>query len=396
MTTTQTPDDFEIDWNRGADAPVTMQAAEPAPAGEPIPAPPADWTPSAAPARGDGRNGGRLAADLPAPLRQGIEARRARRSQPTETDAQRTAREAREATARAQAALDDSIRIALTSEDGTYPHGCLVAWHPSGVRTWSTIAAAAEAAGVSAPAQRSLRAIAADAVRAIERDGLRVETVKRGSEWVVYRPAPTAELGASIGDAHVLAQLVGEDLTVVGPDDLCAIVRDAFDAARREATIGSTEVTQWLAGILATWRAVPTAYGRWVPPGTCTESWLRLADALADAHLPVPRRPAGVMSRDDIREELRTGLVGEIESLMGEIQNDRDRALAAAKDLGARAAASALTKIADLRVKLGMYEMLTGPLTEERAALEAMATDLGSLTDETAQFGANLELDVKS
>jgi hypothetical protein len=393
------PAEFEITHatEEAAPAPAVETTTEPAnPLGIAV-----DQIPTTGRARGEGRDGGRLAADVPAPLRAGIEAARARRAnqpaapaQRTETDAQRAAREAREARAAAQAALDSAIRIGLSSQDGTYPHGCLVAWHPAGVRTWSSIAAVAEDAGVPAPAQRSLRAIAADAVRSIEGNGLRVEVVKRGKEWVVYRPAGTSEIGASIGDARVVAALEGDTLTVVGPDDLCATVTRAFADARAEATIGSTEVTQWLGAILASWRAVPMAYGRWVPPGEMTERWVRLAGALAAATGRwMPARPAGIMSREDIRGELHTGLTSEVDSLIGEIANDRDRAHKAAKELGAAAAANALAKVADLRIKLGMYETLTGPMPEEHTRLDALAADLATLTDDTAQRGAMLELE---
>ena len=348
-------------------------------------------------ARGATREGGALRGGS-TEYRAAIEANRARRrntpaAAPVETTAQVAAREARAARAAAQSALDNAIRVGLATGDGTYPHGCLVAWHPAGVRSWTSIAAAADAAGVQAPAQRSLRAIAADAVRAIEGNGLRVEVVRRGKEWVVYRPAGTTEIGASIGDARVVAALEGETLTVVGPDDLCATVTAAFEAARAEASIGSTEVTQWLGSILSTWRAVPTAYGRWVPPGEMTDRWVRLAVALAATGRWMPARPAGIMSREDVRDELHTGLTGEVDSLIGEIANDRDRAHAAAKELGASAAATALGKVADLRIKLEMYECLTGPMPAARERLDALAADLATLTDDTAQRGAMLELD---
>lgn len=344
-----------------------------------------------------------LSADLPAEFRERLEAGRARLRQQaqtaraTMTPEQKAKQEEAERAKRARQALDEAISLALGSADGEYPHGCVAAWRPAGERRWSKVDAAAQAAGVSGPKKRSLRAVASDAVHAIERGGLRIATVVRGREWTVYRPAGVSAVGESVGEASLVAKLVEDELTLAGPEDLCATVRAAFDRAQREALIGSEEVSAWLTDLLSDWRAVNTCYGRWVPPGEHTAQWCRLAEQLKAAGLPVPGKPAAVASRQDMEEEIVSGLHSEIEALVSRVKGQRDRAIAqsteeARKDLGPRAAASAIRDIQDARTKLDMYEVLTGPLTAERATLNALEVELLPLVDDTALRGIALEL----
>lgn len=307
-----------------------------------------------------------------------------------ETPEQRERRERLAADIAARRTLDNAITVALAGNpDGEYPHGCLAAWHPSGEVRWSVVADAAAAAGVSPPAERSLRAIAADAVRTIEGGGLRVSVVKRGSRWAVYRPARVTEAGASVGEAQVVAELQGDALVTDGPEDLCATVRDAFDRARREAVIGSAEVTAWLTAICHQLRGVSTVYGRWIPPGRATDTWRRVTEALNAARLPLPSRPAAVASRADVAEEIAGGLRREIEAEVARIAED-----AARENYGTRAAVSALVDLAALRDKARMYAVITGPgaLDAALAQMDALAAKLEPLADDTSQRGAALEL----
>ena len=324
-----------------------------------------------------------------------------------ETRAARERRARREAELTAQSALDAAITVALANPTGDYPHGCLAAWRPTGEVAWSTLCDAAAAAGVSAPAMRSVRATASDAVRTLQGNGLLVETITRGSKWTVYRPASVARVGESIGAATLVATLVDDTRTpdrvrleLDGPADLCAVVRDAFDRARRDARLDSAEVSLWLSSILASWRAVPTAYGRWVAPGAPTDGWRRLADALASREINIPRRPAAVASAADVRDEITAGLRTEVANLIQGIRDQRDRAKArpagegeAPRDLGARAALTAVTEIGTVRAKVAMYEVITGPLTDARAALDALETELAPLAGDTSMRGAMLEMD---
>ena len=420
MTTmdTSSTDGFFLDLDGGptdprfysgaADELVTAQAAEPAPAGEPIPAPvvEAPAAPVAAIPTSDGYSyspEAPVSPNMSEAFRAGVEAHRARAraartARPEMTEAQRAHLERIESERRTRALVDGAITVALGASDGQYPNGCLVAWHPAGKRTWSVVAAAAEVAGFSPPTPRSHRAVASAAVRALESQGLKVQTVKRGAEWSVYRPAAVSALGESVGEARLLAALVGEELTLAGPDDLCAVVRGVWDAARAQAMVGSTEITAWLANILHNLRAVPTAYGRWVPPGACSERWCTLAAALAAARLPVPSRPAGVASREDMREEITAGLIGEVDGMVSAIRAQRARAVAGGsadkpRDLGARAATTALDEITALLGKLSVYECLTGPLTETRRELANLQTELLPLVDDTVQMGMMIEMD---
>lgn len=307
-----------------------------------------------------------------------------------ETPEQRERRERLAADIAARRTLDNAITVALAGNpDGEYPHGCLAAWHPSGEVRWSVVADAAAAAGVSPPAERSLRAIAADAVRTIEGGGLRVSVVRRGSRWAVYRPARVTEAGASVGEAQVVAELQGDALVTSGPEDLCATVRDAFARARREAMIGSAEVTAWLTAICYGLRGVSTVYGRWIPPGRATDTWRRVTEALHAARLPLPSRPAAVASRADVAEEIAGGLRREIEAEVTRIAEDAGR-----ENYGTRAAVSALVDLAALRDKARMYAVITGPgaLDAALAQMDALAAKLEPLADDTAQRGAALEL----
>lgn len=360
--------------------------------------------------------GGELAADLPPALVAGIrEARLRAANGGTVTEAQR-ARIAREAAERqAQAEVDQAITVALGDEAGEYRNGCLVAWRwpeakegDNVVREmpWRVLSSAFEAvqavtpelAGVAGPAKRSDRAVAAGADRALEGRAFKVTTLKRGSSWSVYRPATTAAVGGSVGDHELIATLVGEDLTLDGPAELCAIVRDVWEAARQAAMVGTTEITLWLGGVLRWWRGVTVPYGRWLPPGQPTKGWRALAVALADLGLPIPRRPAGVAAREDVREELGRGLCDEVDALITDIRRDRDKAIAKStpdkpRDIGARGAASAIGKIANVRAKLGLYECLVGPLPEARAQLASLEAELSPLADDATLRAMALDLD---
>lgn len=375
---------------RGVPATFTPPAG---PAGERLPVATADLPPALAARLGD--------TERPATERQAIPterlalASRQRRAngggrRTAETPEQRERRERLDAEITARRALDTAIAVALAGNpDGEYPHGCLAAWHPSGEVRWSVVADAAAAAGVSPPAERSLRAIAADAVRTIEGGGLRVSVVRRGSRWAVYRPARVTEAGASIGEAQVVAELQGDALVTSGPEDLCATVRDAFARARREAMIGSAEVTAWLTAICYGLRGVSTVYGRWIPPGRATDTWRRVTEALHAARLPLPSRPAAVASRADVAEEIAGGLRREIEAEVTRIAEDAGR-----ENYGTRAAVSALVDLAALRDKARMYAVITGPgaLDAALAQMDALAAKLEPLADDTAQRGAALEL----
>lgn len=327
-------------------------------------------------------------ASVPEPLRAGINAARARTT--PLTAAQRATLEKAQADLRARISLDTAITVALKDATGEYKHGCLAAWDAAGDRRYATIATAAAEAGVLPPKERSLRAIASDAVKAIQGGGLKVAVVTRGSEWSVYRPAATAEVGASVGEARVTAKLDGEQLVLAGPDDLCAVVRAAFKASQDEAILGSTEISTWLAGLCTEYRAVRVVYGRWLAPGLPTEMWKRLAPALRKAGLPVPSRPAAVSSVADVTEEIRDGLIREIGVELNRIEEARSR-----DNYGDRAATNALTDLEALTDKAKMYTAIVGPkaLDTQLAAIAKLRGELEASLSDTAQRGAMLEMD---
>lgn len=301
---------------------------------------------------------------------------------------------ARAAAAEARDRLGGMIRIALAGgSDGEYRHGAIVAWRPSGDVAWDVVAAAAAAAGVAPPARRSDRAIASEAVRYVADRGLRVETVKRGARWRVYRPTTVVAVGASIGAAYLVAELQGDTLQLEGPADLAEIVRTAFSRARSEAMLGTSDVSAWLASILDAWAAVPTVYGRYIA-APVVDRWRALAAALADAGLPVPRQPAAVASPDHVRDEIQAGLLSEVSARLAFIRERRARALSdGASDLGVKGAATAIADLDDLRAKLSTYELLTGPLPEARAEIDALASSLAPILDATTQRGVVIEMD---
>jgi hypothetical protein len=358
------------------------------------PAAPSTWVPSTP-----------LATDLPAPLRAAIVAARARRGIDTAklTPAQQRAAAAAETRERQRRAVESAITVALTAAGGEYAHGCLAAWRPAGERPHAVLVEVAAAAGVEPPAKRSPRAVASDAVRALEASGYRVAVRAKGSEWAVYRPTDVAAVGQSVGEAGLIASFVDDNLKLEGPEHLCAAVRGVWEEAQKNAVVGSTEITAWLAGICHDLLAVPTAYGRWIAPGESTEKWRRLATAAAAAKLPVPARPAAVATREDICDEIRVGIVAEVAALIGEIKTQRDtyakRGAAAAagkeiaKDLGMRAALTRLDEIAALRSKIETYEGLIGRLDDERAELTALEEELAPMVDPTFTRGAMLEMD---
>lgn len=348
-----------------------------------------------------------LAADVPAPLAAGIRAARERGRRATETDAQRTMRLAWEESRKARSALDAVITIALQTTDGEYPHGCFTGWGDFGVTAWSRLHAVAEAANVRAPEPRSRRALASEAVaKAATAHACKVKVVIRGSKWTVYRTVGADQVGASVGAAEAIATLVGHDLQLTGDAALCAAIRTIWQELCAAETLDSTAISAWLSGLLASWRAVATVYGRgWLPPGAPTEKWRRLATELNAAGFPVPPRPAGVGSREDIADDLQRGLRTEVGNLISAIERQRAEAKArgeearaagkqdVATDLGDRGIVTATADIQAVTDKIAMYECITGPMVAERARLTALKVELADLLSDTTLRGMVLELD---
>lgn len=348
-----------------------------------------------------------LAADVPEPLAAGIRAARERGRRATETEAQRAMRLAWEESRKARSALDAAITVALQTTDGEYPHGCLTGWGDFGVTAWSRLHAVAEAAGVRSPEPRSRRALASEAVaKAATAHGCKVKVVVRGSKWTVYRTAGADQVGASVGAAEAIATLVGHDLRLTGDVALCAAIRTIWQELCAAETLDSTAISAWLSGLLASWRAVATVYGRgWLAPGAPTERWRRLATELNAAGFPVPSRPAGIGSREDIADDLQRGLRTEVNNLISAIERQRAEAKArgeearaagktdVATDLGDRGVVTATAEIAAVTDKIAMYECITGPMPAERARLTALKTELAGLLSDTTLRGMVLELD---
>lgn len=348
-----------------------------------------------------------LAADVPAPLAAGIRAARERGRRATETEAQRALRLAWEESRKARSALDAAITVALSNTDGEYPHGCLTGWADFGVVPWVRLRAVAESAGVAAPEPRSRRALASEAVsRAATAHGCKVKVVTRGAKWTVYRTAGVDQVGASVGAAEVIATLVGGELRLTGDETLVNAVALIWRELCAAETLDSTAISAWLSGLLASWRAVATVYGRgWLAPGAPTEQWRRLATELNAAGFPVPARPAGIGSREDIADDLQRGLRTEVDNLISAIERQRAEAKArgdearaagkqdAATDLGDRGVVSAAADIQAVTDKIAMYECITGPMTAERTRLAALKAELANLLSDTTLRGMVLELD---
>lgn len=344
-----------------------------------------------------------LALDLPTPLRQRIVAARSRRGIKSAnlTPDQQARVDAADRRERERMAIDGAISVALAGPiDGQYAHGLLAAWRPSGERNHAALKNAIDAANlgwIDAPEPRSLRAIASDAVRALESEGYRVAVRRRGSSWAIYQQTDVASVGGSVGETFVIASFADDALILEGPDHLCAAIRTVWETARTNGSIGTNEITAWLVGACKALRATDTVYGRWIAPGLPSERWLALAAVLADLKYPVRRRPAAVASRLDVADEIRDGITAEIASLMTEIEDQRETVKCTGtadkpRDLGVRAAVTRLDEIAALRAKLATFECLIGPCTEERARLTAMELQLADLVDPVYQRGALLEL----
>ena len=352
-----------------------------------------------------------LAADVPEPLAAGIRAARERGRRVVETDAQKAMRLAWEESRKARSALDAAITVALQTTDGEYPHGCLTGWGDFGVTAWSRLHAVAEAAGVRSPEPRSRRALASEAVnKAAVAHGCKVKVVVRGSKWTVYRTAGADQVGASVGAAEAIATLVGHDLRVTGDLGLRAAILTIWQELCAAETLDSTAISAWLSGLLDSWRAVATVYGRgWLAPGAPTERWRRLATELNAAGFPVPARPAGIGSREDIADDLQRGLRTEIDNLISAIERQRERQRTEAKargeearkagktdvatDLGDRGIVTATADIQAVTDKIAMYECITGPMPAERTRLTALKVELANLLSDTTLRGMVLELD---
>ena len=272
--------------------------------------------------------------------------------------------------------------------DGKYCNGAIAAVGETGDRQWSDFEIAANRAGVNPPKQRTAKAVAAEAVRTLKSQGFEVTPIKGQKAWKVVRPSDQTILGTASGETYLIARLVGENLECEGPDYLAERIRATWNAEREIAMISSNMVTQWWHGIVDSWQAVPTLYGRWIPPGM-VERWIRLANALADIGVNVPRTPAAISAPEDIAEQMIEGLKTQLRESIREINVQVQAAKDRSGKIGAKMVSERMDELLALRQRMnflaGMtYGIGTDDLERKISELENFLTS--QLSDSEQRF----------
>ena len=110
---------------------------------------------------------------------------------------------------------------------------------------------------------------------------------------------------------------------------------------------------------------------------------------MADAGLNVARRPAKVSSVEDVKEEVVLGLKCEVEGMVSKIAGriEAGKALKAGH-IGFEGASALQLEVGDLRSKVKMYEVVTGPLAGAHAELDRMDEELAPFVTDAAARSA--------
>lgn len=309
------------------------------------------------------------------------------------TEAQQQA----EADRMTRATLDTEIRRALVDTTGDKAGGASIGWRPWPTVSYSAIVGACERANLAPPSAPSAAAVAGEAVRAMSRAaGYRVDTVRRGSHWRVFRASAVAAIGDSIGTVKVDVRLTQGRIEVdhdgTAPAMTLAVeVREAFARARAACDIEGPALARWADGVIGALRGIPSCLGRYWIPGPAIARWEAIAAALASIGcVTVIGRWT---SASDVREDLAIGLRSEVTTAIARITSERDRAREGGKaDIGTRGATSAVVALRDLRQKLDVMRPIVGPMEDERRQLADLDQSLASLADDTAIRGAMLEM----
>lgn len=294
----------------------------------------------------------------------------------------------------ARATLDREIRQQLVDPTGRMDGGASIGWHAWPTVSYGAIVTACRTVDVAPPSAPSAAAVAGVAVRRMSRAaGYRVDTLKRGSHWRVFRASTLANVGDSIGTVNVDVRLERGRIDVTHDSSSAATtlsveVREAFAAARAACEIDGPTMARWAAGVLGSLRGIPSSLGRYWIPAPSVERWTEIADAIGPLKTSIGRWT----SVDGIRDDLAIGLRTEVSNALTRIQAERDRAREAGKsDIGTRGATSAIVAIRDLRAKLDIMSPIVGQMDDARRMLATVESSLSDLADDTSIRGAMLE-----
>lgn len=293
--------------------------------------------------------------------------------------------------------------------------GALAGWRGQGSLTRAAIVQALADAGLPAslaPAAKSARAQAGDAVRRLNGRGFVVRAGKRtaaekvreragerlwDARWIVSRShAETAEVGDAAGQVVATFELWGDDLRGEGPGIVREVI-EIFEALRDSEIYAAGDVTTWLQRVLyREMGATGYSIGHFVPAqhrasanALCAAMSTRWGRSWSVPLLPVATS-----------DELRAGIARSLADDVAAISDSISAAVISAADEGRSQmtpgrAMQLLRSLSEVAERLAAYRPLCGEaaIAPIIVRLNELTTGLNALVTDTARRGAMLELD---
>lgn len=306
-----------------------------------------------------------------------------------------------------------NIIIAGQAAEGS---GALVGWSGQGALSRADILAALAAADCPAswaPAAKSCKAHAGQAVRRLDAIGYIVRAARRSdtdraieratgrtweARWIVSRShASSAEVGDAAGEVELTVELADGELTCKGDSHLSAQVRSIFEALRDAESYQAGDVTTWLARVLINeLGATRFGVGYYVPAGSraranalVTSMSIRWGRAWICPALPVA-------TSDELKMGIVRGLEDDVRAVQAVLVRERSMAREAKKgDMSPATAARLLRSVGEMSERVGAYRALCGDALVRPvvALLRSLTDDLGAIADATSIRGSLIEMD---
>lgn len=210
------------------------------------------------------------------------------------------------------------------------------------------------------------------------------------------------EVGASGGAVLARFWMFAGDPTLhcAGDEGITTRVVARYRADRDAEILEAGQASSWVKYVLtAAFQATRTVHGYVVPVTHVPMAQAFMAAVKAEwptAEIPSPQG-LGVVTDASLGSMLAAGIVGEIEAEINAFRAARDKARQDSKrgDLGPRAAATALTRLADLSERACKFQAIlpVGEMTAALAQLASVKAELEGLADVASQRFALLELD---
>lgn len=261
-------------------------------------------------------------------------------------------------------------------------HYVLLGWGGTSGLTRGALVDALTAIGRAslAPSAPNARAQAGAIVAGLARQRLDVRsapcTVAGQHKWTVGKVNHTGAVGDKYGDILLHVTLTGAVLTYTGDSALGEPIVAAYNARLAAEVYKSSDVTQWLVGILR-WRLQGIKFGAlgWLIPARHATEAQMLCTAVQSTKFGtdwmLPALP--VATSDQLRDGIARGLTEEVTDLMGKLATERataatSRSETRSGEIGPKRAQTFLTELRAIRGRVVSYGQILG---ERRVAAAA-------------------------